>query len=177
MIQIPSNNYFFKLITFICATLLLNGCSRDISDLNQFIAQTKTKHKGFVQPLPPFEPYQSFIYDATDLRDPFVPEVETEVAGDAAGISPDTQRRKEPLEFFPMDSLKMVGTLQRDNNLWGLVRAPDGTIHRVLKGNHMGQNFGEVLSVNETEIAVQEIVKDGVGDWIERQSKLSLGDE
>ena len=166
------------------SALGLTACAGDTSDLEAFVNQTKQTVKGSVAPLPQFEPYKNFVYDATDLRDPFLAKEEFEVQSDESdlvaqpnGLSPDRTRRREPLEAFPLDTLKMVGILEQDQNTWGLVRAPDGTIHRVLAGNHIGQNYGEITRIIEERISIYEIVPDGLGGWLEREASLILGDE
>ena len=83
---------------------------------------------------------------------------------------------KEPLEAFPLEQLKMVGTLSQGNDVYALVRA-DKTLYRVKKGNYMGQNFGLITDVTEGEIKLKEIVQDSAGDWTERQSTLPLLEE
>lgn len=162
--------------------LLLSGCSGDMSDLQRFVEQTKLQQRGTVQPLPEFQPYESFVYSEEGLRDPFI-EAELEQTNDApsvesaSGLRPDTNRRREPLENFPLDSLQMVGILEQNEITWGLVQAPDGTIHRVLAGNYAGQNYGEITRITEERISVYEIIPDGVGGWVEREASLALGEE
>ena len=91
-------------------------------------------------------------------------------------MAPDLNRRKEPLEAFPLEQLKMVGTLAQGTDTYALVRA-DKTLYRVKKGNYMGQNFGLITDVNDSEIKLKEIVQDSAGDWAERQSVLPLLEE
>ena len=86
-------------------------------------------------------------------------------------------RRKEALEHFPLDTLKMVGILEQRNVMWGLIKDAEGTIHRVQAGNYAGENDGRILSVTETEINISEIIPDGLGGWIDRMASLSLGYE
>lgn len=164
--------------------VLLGGCSNDMSDLRTFVEKTKQRPGGEIEPLPEFEPYESYTYKPERLRDPFVPqagfalsEEEAQQQAQGSDIAPDRDRRKEPLEQYPLDSLEMVGTLSRDQRQWGLVRAPDGTIHQVLPGNHMGQNYGRITSVNPDSIEVVEIVPNGQDGWMERDAALGLGDE
>ena len=166
------------------AALALAGCAGDMADLESFVRDTKQTVKGSVAPLPQFEPYKNFVYDQADLRDPFLAQQDLQIESDEPdlvaqpnGLSPDRTRRKEPLEAFPLDTLKMVGILEQDQNIWGLVRAPDGTIHRVLAGNHIGQNYGEITRINEERISIYEIVPDGLGGWLEREASLILGEE
>ena len=161
------------------AAILLAGslaaCSEDMSDLERFVAETKLKHQGEVDPLPEIEPYRSFTYNSALLSDPFI--IETELEVEPQGPKPDEGRRKEPLEFFPLDSLKMVGILQLDNSLWGLVKDSDGTIHRVQPGNYAGENDGKIIEVTESKIAISELIPDGQGAWVDRPASLTLGDE
>ena len=96
--------------------------------------------------------------------------------GAGGGLAPDLNRRKEPLEAFPLEQLKMVGTLSQGKDTFAIVRA-DKTLYRVKKGNYMGQNFGLITDVTEGEIKLKEIVQDSAGDWAERQSVLPLLEE
>jgi len=121
--------------------------------------------------------FEPFSYEGFDLPDPFKPRKLTEKRdGPANGLAPDLNRRKEPLEAFPLEQLKMVGTLSQGNDTYALVRA-DKTLYRVKKGNYMGQNFGLITDVTENEIKLKEIVQDSAGDWAERQSVLPLLEE
>ena len=160
----------------------LGGCAGDTSDLDRFIAETKQKHHGKVDPLPEFPPYQTFAYDASLVRDPFRPQTDlnsSPVAAEAtySGPRPEVSRRRELLERFPVDSLKMVGLLQQRTQTWGLVRDPDGTIHRVQPGNYAGQNHGKIVSVSENRIDIVELVPDGLSGWVNRDAKLAMSDE
>lgn len=163
----------------------LAGCSQDMSDLRQFVEQTKERPGGRIDPIPDFDPYEGFTYEASGLRDPFVPqqgfalseqEREVQAQGSDDGLAPDPDRRREPLESYPLDGLTMVGTLTRNDQRWGLVRAPDGTVHQVLPDNYLGQNHGRITAVKPGEITVVEIVPDGQGGWMERQAALGLGE-
>lgn len=91
-------------------------------------------------------------------------------------MRPDSNRPREALEAFPLDTLRMVGTLDQGGQSWGLVRANDGTIHRVQPGNYLGQNHGRIANITEYEIELVEIVPDGLGGWIERQASLALSE-
>lgn len=168
-----------------CAvTLVLAGCSEGMSDLRRFVEETKERPGGKIEELPEFEPYESFTYDATGLRDPFRPQegfgltAEQEAAKESnSDLAPDTSRPKEPLEQFPLDSLQMVGTLSQGSEEWGLVKTPENVVHRVQAGNYLGQNYGRITSVTSDRIELVEIVPDGQGDWMKREAALGLGDE
>jgi type IV pilus assembly protein PilP len=123
-------------------------------------------------------------YDAYDRRDPFLrprPEAAEEPQGPGAvastGPRPDPDRRREYLERFPLDSLSMVGTIELDNEVYGLISDTEGTIHRVREGNYMGQNHGRILQVNQAGIQLVELVTDGADGWMERDASIALGED
>ena len=168
----------------ICAALLA-GCGEGLGDLRSYVQQIRAQPPGRIEPIPEFSPYQNFEYTSHDLRDPFklvdfrrpeeLPE-DTALAG--SGIQPDRDRIKEPLEDFPLDTLRLKGTIDDKNGTkWGLISAPDNTIHRVVEGNYMGQNHGRIVSVTDQNIELTEIVPDGLGNYIERSSAVALIDE
>ena len=160
---------------------LLSGCTvTTTEDLESYVKDVKTRQHPRVEPLPEFVPYETFLYRAENLRDPFTPpslEPSTTVAHVSDnGIYPEVGRRKEPLEGFPLDSLRMVGTLAKDDETWALVRATDGAIHRMQNGNYVGQNHGKIIGISEHSVKVKEIVPDGLGGWIERAASLALSE-
>ena len=110
---------------------------------------------------------------AFDLPDPFKPR-KIEPAKGNSRLAPDLARRREPLESFPLESLSMVGTLAKNKAAYALVRTPDKDIYQVRSGNFMGQNFGVVTGITDTEIKLKELVQDSAGDWTERSSTLQL---
>jgi type IV pilus assembly protein PilP len=157
------------------------ACNQGMNDLQQFVDQTKAKPPGRVEPIPPFVPYQNFEYTSQNLRDPFKlvdfrrPEqVDGSISADATGPRPDIDRPREPLEDFPLDTLRFKGTVTKDGTKWGLIFAPDNTIHRVLEGNYMGQNHGRIILLSDVEIKLTEIVPDGLGNYIERSAAIAL---
>lgn len=159
--------------------VLLPGCGNDISDLNQYILSIKAVPKGTIAPLPEIKVVETFMFNPEGLRDPFKPLVQPEqdeVAEQSTGggIKPDTTRRKEELEAFPLDALKMVGTVSMNSTLWGLVKADDGTIHRVQVGNYMGKNYGKIIRISTDKIELIEIVLDKPGVWREQQTSLGI---
>ncbi|MDD2738633.1 MAG: pilus assembly protein PilP [Methylomonas lenta] len=171
-------------ITLLCSALLslLTACANDdLSDLNRFIQEVKSRPKGTIQPLPENKIVETYIFQPQGLRDPFQPsEKNTDEAGldttGVGGIRPDTDRRKEELEAFSLDSLRMMGTLNDHQGLWGLIKAKDGTIHSVQVGNHMGQNYGKITRILEDRIELMEIVPDKPGTWREQQATLALAE-
>ncbi|MDH3220179.1 MAG: pilus assembly protein PilP [Gammaproteobacteria bacterium] len=163
-------------------TAMLAGCGEGLGDLRQFVDQVRAKPPGRIEPIPEFTPYQNFEYTSHDLRDPFKlvdfrrpEEVPEEIAQLGSGIRPDIDRVKEPLEDFPLDTLRLKGTIDdKDGIKWGLIFAPDNTIHRVIEGNYMGQNHGRIIAVTDQKIELTEIVPDGLGNYIERSSAVAL---
>jgi len=131
------------------SAIMLAGCSSDDTDLQEFIDQTRSKHLGSVEPLPQFKPYQNFVYSAGSLRDPFEPAFEENTKKEDEGLTPDQQRPREPLESFPLDTLRMVGILEQNKQIWGLIKDPQNIVHRVQVGNYAGQNEGQIVSVSE----------------------------
>ncbi len=158
------------------AMLVLGGCSSEIDELKQFVRDSDKGVPRRIDPLPAVKPFEPFAYEGFDLPDPFKPRKIAKTEGQAGGVAPDLNRRKEPLEAFPLEQLKMVGTLSQNKETYALVKA-DKTLYRVKKGNYMGQNFGLITDVTDTEIKLKEIVQDSAGDWAERQSVLPLLEE
>jgi type IV pilus assembly protein PilP len=159
--------------------LLLGACaSGEFQDLKQFVDNSEQSVRGRVEPLPQVKPYEPLTYDAFELPDPFQPRrIQPEKVAAVGGLQPDRTRRPEPLEAFPLESLVMVGTLEKEKQRWALVRTPDRTLYRVQSGNHVGQNFGVVAMITDASITLKELVQDNNGSWSERTSTLQLPDE
>ncbi|MDH5710440.1 MAG: pilus assembly protein PilP [Gammaproteobacteria bacterium] len=159
--------------------LLATACSKDVSDLNDFIATTKSSSVGSVPPIPQFKPYESFTYTAAELRDPFVAQIDLteEQTATKNSLLPNTERPKQYLEVFPLDTLSMVGTMEQNDNSWGLIKDPQNVVHKVQLGNYIGQNEGRITQITETKIYLVEIVPDGVGGYIERDASIAIANE
>lgn len=153
--------------------LLAAGCGGDMDDLMTYVDEVKARPGGRIDPLPQIKPYQTFNYDAGSRRSPFVQETGPS-SGQLAGPRPDVSRPKEYLEGFPLDTLNMVGTLEREGRTYGLVQTQDGLVHRVLPGNYIGQNDGRVVGVSTAGIEVEELVPDGIGGFFKRSAAISL---
>lgn len=160
----------------------LTGCGGDdVSDLQKYIQDVHARPKGSIDPLPEIKVVESFIFKPEGLRDPFQPMENASAANNSdvassGGIRPDMDRRKEELEAYTLDSLRMVGTLTDTKGLWGLIKAKDGTVHSVQVGNHMGQNYGKIVRILDDKIELMEIVPDvKPGTWREQQASLALG--
>lgn len=156
---------------------LLAGCSSDgLDDLREFVKTAHADRKPKIEPLPDIKPYEAFAYAATDLMNPFSPANlrPQSVAGRAGGPRPDMNRRKEPLEDYPLDGLKMVGTLSRAKQSWGIVQTADGAVYRVQRGNYVGQNFGRITRVTDEKIELVELIQGALGEWVEREAGLAI---
>jgi type IV pilus assembly protein PilP len=159
--------------------LALAGCeSGEQQELRAELASMTKDLRGKVDPLPVVKAYEPVPYTAYDLADPFGPAkiqlVAAKGAGKGAGsLQPDLNRPKEPLEAFPLESIQMQGTLTQGKETFALVKA-GSNLYRVRKGNYMGQNYGVVMAIDEGQISLKELVQDGGGEWIERQSALQL---
>lgn len=168
-----------RLATGLVVSLMLAGCmEKDMSDLENFVAEVKSRPAGGISPPPEPAEVETFLYLPAGRRDPFEPQVDPEQEVETVvdnGISPDFNRRKEELELFPLDSLRMVGTLEQDGGTWGLVQTQDGTIHRVAPGNYMGQNHGRIVSIAEDQIKLVELVQVG-SNYQEQEAALGLGE-
>jgi type IV pilus assembly protein PilP len=160
----------------VAASLLaLAGCSSGMDELQQKVAEIKSRPGERIEPLPEIKPYESFTYAASSLRSPFIPSAPAR-SDVTNAVRPDSKRPREFLEQFPIDTMKMVGTLQLQGRTYGLVQGRDGLVHRVLPGNYMGQNDGRVISITPTKISIIEIIPDGVGGYIERPAALALNE-
>lgn len=165
------------LLVIMVTLLALTACTGEShGDLADYVKEVKARKAGRIPPLPEVKSYEAYQYNKADLRDPFkaaVVEAVTE-ALNGAGLQPDVQRNREPLEAFPLDSLRFVGHLEQEGRVWAVVTAPDALVYRVEEGNYMGQNFGRISLITESRIDIREIVPDGLGGWIERDASLML---
>jgi type IV pilus assembly protein PilP len=161
--------------TAVLALVWLSGCSHDMDQLHAQVAEIKSRPGERIEPLPQIKAHESFTYNASNMRSPFVPSAPAR-SDVANGVRPDSKRTREFLEQFPLDTMQMVGTLQLQGRSFGLVQGKDGLVHRVLPGNFMGQNDGRIISITPTRISIIEIVPDGLGGYIERPAALALNE-
>ena len=161
------------------AVVGMSACSADNDDLDQYINEIKARPGGRIDPLPEIMPYEIFTYvaDAERIRSPFIPDT-PQVAGRVAvqDLARMLIAARNFSKDFPLDTLRMVGTLDIADTMYGLVQTSDGLIHRVVPGNYMGQNDGRITNISESEIDMVEIISDGIGGYIERDAAISLSD-
>ena len=177
-----------SLLAAVAASILLAACSGGVSgDLKQYVEEIKKRPGAEPEPLPKVAPYKSFTYDAYNMRDPFSPFYEPEPVEHTAGSDGSVTdrpkpehlvRKKETLEQFPLDTLHYVGILEKDGVRWGLVQtgAPDNTVYKVQVGNHVGQNYGEIVAITESFIKIVELIPDNKGGWFEREASMPLNE-
>ena len=162
-----------KRLASIVILLGLTGCGGgNLEDLRTFVDDTGKDMQGKIEPLPEVKVYEPFTYNAFDLPDPFKPRKLS--TGGGGGMQPDFNRPREPLESFSLETLKMVGMLSKQGVIHAVIKTPDNAIYHVRKGNYVGQNFGLITQISDSEVTLREIVQDSAGDWSERTSTLIL---
>lgn len=168
-----------QLALLILAGMLQAGCGDgDHQDIKQWMADNSRDLKGGVPPLPELKPFPIVSYVGANEPDPFsATRVEPEKKG-GGGKQPDFDRPREQLESFPLESLRFVGIVSKNKGSThrALIQV-DGVVYQVGKGNYLGQDFGRITDISESEIALKEIVRDPSGqtaDWVERQATLLL---
>lgn len=174
-------------LCFLALSLLSACVSTDISDLQLKIDDIMSRPGGRIEPLPEIKPYEAYTYKSglENGRNPFKlfyvvtkPEITDEAVVDD-GLTEEMEREiknrnREELERFELDSLRMVGTIDNENNNWAIVLDPDGVVHRVSVGNYIGTNIGKIINIYEDRIDLREIVQDSNGRWEEREAALAL---
>ncbi len=158
-----------------CVALFIQGCAGEFDELYVYVNDVKAQPGGRIEPLPQIRPYETFAYAVDNLRSPFMPYIPGG-QGPGEGPRPDIDRTKEFLEEFPLDSLRMVGTLASSGDYTGLLQTTDGLIHRVRVDNYIGQNDGRIVEITDSEIRLVEIVPDGLGGYLERPAAVALDD-
>ena len=167
-----------RLVIVASCMLLLSACGSSDDELRQWMANARKDVHPVITYLPEPTTFEPYVYgDQADV-DPFNPLKITNMLRRLAaksnnGLAPDMTRRKEPLESFPLDSISMVGLLTRPNLRYALLRA-EGVVYQVKVGNYVGQNFGIVTKISDSEVTLKEVVQDASGEWVERISTLQL---
>ncbi len=166
---------YMRLLMILLALGVVAGCTKGTADLHQWVAQQKAKKGAPLPPLPVIKTFETFIYKDQGKRDPFAPAVTAQQKQDIAnGPHPDRNRPKQPLEFFALDSLKMVGSIGTGDAMVALIQDPGKKIHRVHVNQYMGQNYGRVTDISEDRVDLVELVPNGNGGWMERNASIAL---
>jgi type IV pilus assembly protein PilP len=160
----------------VASAALVAGCGPSShKDLIDWMNEQGKGMRGHLDPIPTIKPYEPFVYNDFDLPDPFKPrKIEPQKSENTNKLAPDLNRRKEPLEAYPLESLSMVGTLEKGRTRYALIKTPERDLYQVRQGMHMGQNYGVITDVTDTDIKLKELMQDGSGDWSERSSTLNL---
>lgn len=175
MIESKMFRYLFAAVGW----AVLAGCSDNgITEVKQWMDETKRNAPVVVNKIAEPKTFTPFAYGGKDAIDPYNP-VKLSVAmarmqaSSGSGIKPNLDRRREPLESYPLDTLAMVGTLQKAGLSYALLQT-DKTVYQIRVGNYIGQNFGLVTRIGDAEVELKEIVQDASGEWVERPAKLEL---
>lgn len=172
---------FLQRTSLLALVACLSGCAANNEDLQQWMAEQRRQTTPKVAPLSEPIKYVPLSYVGANAADAFASERLTQVLKrdsgplnvSAALVAPELNRRKEPLEAYPLDAMSMVGSLDRAGQKVALLRV-DNLLHQVKPGNYLGQNYGRVMRISESEIILREIVQDAAGEWIERSTTLQL---
>lgn len=169
-----TSRLFFRLC-FVCLLgLVLPACSGEQGDdLDKFMRDAANGMQPKIKPLPEVKPYLALQYNADGtLSDPFHAR---KAANKSGMLQPDLKRPKEAMEAYPLESIKYVGMISRNKLIFALLKTPDNGVQQVKLGNYLGQNYGMVTQITDSEVVLKEIVQDDLsGDWVERISNLSL---
>lgn len=167
-------NHKYFLIIFLHLALLLQSCAGNKGDdLDKFMEEAGKSMKAEVEPLPEVKPYVPIQFNADRLlNDPFKPR---KAAATQSALQPNLNRQKEPLEAYPLESLKYVGSIFKDKFKFALIKTPDASVQQVKIGNFMGQNFGVLIDIKDEELLLKEIVQDELSaEWVERSVSIIL---
>ena len=163
-----------RLLTISIITLVIAGCnSKEGDDLDKFIRNAGNDIRAKVKPLPEVKPYLALQYNADNaLSDPFRARKTSNKSGT---LQPNLNRPKEPMEAYPLESIKYVGLISKSKFTYALLKTADNGVQQVKVGDYIGQNFGLVTQITDNEVVLKEIVQDDLsGDWVERNSNLTL---
>lgn len=158
--------------------IALAGCGAEQEELSQWMAQQRREVKPSVTPLQPPKKFEPEAYSGLDVVEPFSTQklavaLRQEARQPSSVLAAELNRRKEPLEDFPLDSMTMVGSVSKGGRPYALLKV-NNLLYQVAVGDHIGQNFGRITEISETEIKLREIVQDAAGEWIERPMALQL---
>ena len=177
----PARMRALSLIGLTLTGALLAGCTSGSDELQQWMEEQRQQTRPTVKPLTPPKTFQPQPYEAQAVVDPFSTQKLTvalrrEAAQPSSLRAAEMKRRREPLEAFPLDSMAMVGSVSREGRPYALLRV-DNLLYQARVGDYMGQNFGRITKISETEITLREVVQDAAGEWIERTSTLQLQEQ
>ncbi len=160
------------------AALAVAGCSGEQEELAQWMEQQRREVKPNVTPLLAPKKFNPQAYSALTSVEPFSTQKLTvalkhESRQPNSLLASEINRRREPLEAYPLDSMTMVGSVVRTGRPYALLKV-DNLLYQVKQGDYLGQNYGKIVKISETDVSLREIVQDAAGEWIERTSALQL---
>lgn len=171
----------FRIFSIFTSVVVLSGCNttEGLTDLEQFTKEAYKASQPEITPLPEVKPYERYEYASVDKVDPFnkenlAPETEQQ---DETGDGPDTLRRKQPLEKYPLDGIKMVGTMEKADARWVVLTAPDNVTYHARIGDFLGLNYGQIQTIDEDKVEIIETIKNPVGKWIKREAVLEVAEQ
>ncbi|UVW29126.1 pilus assembly protein PilP [Massilia sp. H6] len=170
-----------RLIGALCAATLLAGCGDgDVKEVRDWMEQVERETVPAVKPLPEPKQFVPYAYNPGGAVEPFSPDKllgEMARVAQASGnpMQPNLNRPREPLESYPLDMMRMVGTLQKGGASYALVQI-DALLHQVRVGQRIGQNHGLITRVSDSAIDIREVVQDATGDWVERKATIELAE-
>ena len=165
-------------VTAATLALGLTACGGEQGELSQWMEQQKREVKPSVQPLSPPKKFNPQAYGELAGVEPFSTQklsvaLKQEARQPNSLLSAEINRRKEPLEAYPLDSMAMVGSVIKAGRPYALLRV-DNLLYQVKQGDYLGQNYGKIAKISETDVSLREIVQDAAGEWTERTSALQL---
>lgn len=165
-------------LPLVCTAALLAGCSSDSEELEDWTKQQKREVRPNVQPLSAPKKFLPERYTVADGVEPFSNQkltvvLKQEARQNSSLLAAEVNRRREPLEAYPLDNMAMVGSLDKRGTTFALIKV-DNLLYQVKSGDYLGQNYGKVVKISETEVTLREIVQDAAGEWVERQANLQL---
>ncbi len=171
-------NLIGRLAAGLLAASALAACTADHDELRQWMEQQRREIKPNVTPLQAPKKFDPEPYSQSQAVEPFSGQklsvaLKQEARAPNSLLARQLNRRKEPLEAFPLDSMTMVGSVNKQGQPYALLRV-DALLYQVKVGDHIGQNYGQITGISETEIALKETVQDAAGEWIERPATLQL---
>lgn len=168
----------FQSLVAVGALLALTACSGEQQELPEWIAQQREEVKPRVQPIMPPKKFNPQAYLMADAVEPFSTQkltvaIKQEARQPSSLLAAEVNRRPEPLESYPLDSVTMVGSLMKQNMPFALLRV-DKLLYQVKLGDYLGQNYGKIVKISETDMSIREVVQDASGEWTERTSSIQL---
>lgn len=171
----------YKLCAPVVVMIIASCSSATMNDLEVYVSDVLSRQNQKIEPLPEFQLPETYVYQSRDKRSPFRPvslvkQEEPEMVSSNNGVKPPCCHSREELEQFPLDALEMVGTLKQEDDVWGIILGPEGTVYRTQTGNYIGRNYGRIHTILEDRIELTEIVPDGQGGWEEQEAALALAE-